>query len=57
MTYDALRHAADSWGLLFLTLVFLLALWRAWRPSARVHHDDASQIPFRDERPGDERPR
>ena len=51
MNYDALRHAADSWGLLFLTIVFLLAVWRACRPSAREHHDDASQIPFRDESP------
>jgi len=51
MSYDALRHAADSWGLLFLTLVFLLAVWRAWRPSARADHEDARQIPFRDEGP------
>lgn len=54
MTYDMLRHAADSWGLLFLTLIFLLAVWRALRPSARAHHRDASQIPFRDESPCDD---
>lgn len=49
MTYDALRQAADSWGLLFLALIFLLAIWRALRPSARAAHHDASLIPFRDE--------
>lgn len=54
MTYEALRHAADSWGLLFLTLVFLFAVWRAMRPSARAHHLDASHIPFRDESPCDD---
>jgi len=50
-TYDVLRHAADSWGLLFLTLVFLFAVWRAFRPSARRHHDAASLIPLNDESP------
>ncbi len=54
MTYDLLRHAADSWGLLFLTLVFVFAVWRAFRPSAREHHRDASLIPFRDESPNDD---
>lgn len=54
MSYDALRHAADSWGLLFLTCLFLLAVWRAVRPSARAHQEDARQIPFRDESPCDD---
>lgn len=54
MNYEALRHAADSWGLLFLTCIFLLATWRALRPSARAHHEDASRIPFRDESPCDD---
>jgi len=49
MNYDGLRHAADSWGLLFMVCIFLLAMWRAVRPSARPHHEDAAQIPFRDE--------
>jgi len=49
MTYDAMRHAADSWGLLFLAVIFVLAVWRAMRPSARADHHDASLIPFRDE--------
>lgn len=51
MTYDLLRHVADSWGLLFLTIIFLLAVWRAWRPSARAYYEDARLIPFRDEGP------
>ncbi|MFT3968645.1 MAG: cbb3-type cytochrome c oxidase subunit 3 [Sphingobium sp.] len=52
MTYDAIRHAADSWGLLFLTLVFLTAVWCAFRPSARTRQQDAKMIPLRDEEPG-----
>jgi cytochrome c oxidase cbb3-type subunit 4 len=54
MTYETLRHAADSWGLLFLTTTFLLATWRALRPSARAAHRDASLIPLRDESPCDD---
>jgi len=54
MSYNLLRHAADTWGMLFLGLVFLLALWFALRPSARQRHDDAAQIPFRDESPRDD---
>ncbi len=54
MTYEMLRHAADTWGMLFLVLVFLLALWFALRPSARARHLDASMIPFRDEGPRDD---
>jgi len=54
MIYEMLRHAADTWGMLFLALVFLLALWFALRPSARERHRDASFIPFRDEGPRDD---
>ena len=54
MHYNLLRHAADSWGLLFLTIIFLLATWRAMRPSAREAHRDASLIPLRDESPCDD---
>ena len=49
MNYHLLREAADSWGLVFLALVFLFAIWRALRPSAREHHHAASLIPLNDE--------
>lgn len=51
MTYTILRHFADSWGLLFLLLLFIFAVWRALRPSARIHHEQARNIPFSDEGP------
>jgi cytochrome c oxidase cbb3-type subunit 4 len=51
MTYEEIRQLADSFGLLFLVLVFLIALWRALRPSARAAQRAASLIPFEDERP------
>ena len=49
MDYNTLRHFADSWGLLFLVLVFVSAVGWALRPSARALHKDASLIPFRNE--------
>ncbi len=50
-TYTALREFADSWGLVFMTLIFVFACWRALRPSARKDMEEARQIPFRDEEP------
>jgi cytochrome c oxidase cbb3-type subunit 4 len=46
-TYSLLREFADSWMLLFLTLVFTgVVLW-AWRPGSRSKHDDAANSIFR----------
>jgi cytochrome c oxidase cbb3-type subunit IV len=47
MDYHFLRHFADSWGLLFLTLVFVgIAVWTL-RPGAK--YDSQSSIPFRND--------
>jgi cytochrome c oxidase cbb3-type subunit IV len=51
MIYEALRHFADSWGLVFLFGVFLFAVWRALRPSARERMEEARRIPLHDEGP------
>ena len=45
VSYDAMRHFADSWGLVFLALVFGAAVVWAIRPGAS--YDDQAQIPFR----------
>lgn len=51
-TYDMLRHLADSWGLLMMTVVFLgLALW-PFRPGAKRHNHDAANLIFKDENDG-----
>jgi cytochrome c oxidase cbb3-type subunit IV len=49
LEYQALRTFADSWGLLFMVLVFLIVLVRALRPSARNYYDDAANIPFKED--------
>jgi cytochrome c oxidase cbb3-type subunit IV len=48
LDYHALRTFADSWGLLFMFLVFVLVIWMAMRPSAKAAHDDAANIPFKE---------
>jgi cytochrome c oxidase cbb3-type subunit 4 len=48
-SYDTLRHFADSWGLLAMTLSFLGVVLFALRPGARPAHADSAGIPFRNE--------
>lgn len=50
-TYEALRHFADSWGLLALFLFFVGVVVWAFRPGSRALHDDAAQVPFRNDEP------
>jgi cytochrome c oxidase cbb3-type subunit 4 len=54
--YETLRHFADSWVLLALTLIFLGVIVYAFRPGSRATHDDAAQSIFRnDDRPAAQR--
>ena len=48
MSYDALRHFADSWGLVFMGLVYLALTGWALLPRNRLRSRDAAQIIFRD---------
>jgi cytochrome c oxidase cbb3-type subunit 4 len=52
LDYNALRHFADSWGLLSMMGVFLFLIGWALRPGARQHHDDAANSIFRDDHNG-----
>ena len=45
-TYDALRHLADSWGLVVMTVVFIgLAAW-PFRPGAQARNEAAARAIF-----------
>ncbi len=55
-TYSFLRELADSWALLILTLIFLGVIGWAYRPGSRALHDDAANVPFRNEDPEQSRP-
>ena len=48
LDYHAMRTFADSWGLLFMFIFFILVIWMALRPSAKQSHDDAANIPFKE---------
>lgn len=48
--YSLLREFADSWALLALLLVFLGVVVWAFRPGSRQVHDDAANVPFRNEK-------
>jgi cytochrome c oxidase cbb3-type subunit IV len=51
-TYSFLRHLADSWFLLAMTLFFAAICVWAFRPGSRSTHEDAAASIFRaDDRP------
>jgi cytochrome c oxidase cbb3-type subunit 4 len=50
-TYTAMRHVADSWGLLAMTLFFVGTIVFVLRPGARKAADEAAKIPLEDDRP------
>lgn len=55
MHYDTLRHFADSWGLVYLFVIFLAVAAFMMRPGARRRAEDAALIPLRDNDEGSAR--
>ena len=53
MSYDALRHFADSWGLLLLTVAFVIVILWVNRPGSRSLYRDKADIPFKHDKEGD----
>lgn len=49
MSYDALRHFADSWGLLAMTLLFLTFVGWTFIPAVRRGHQRAATSILEDE--------
>jgi len=48
-TYTAMRHFADSWALLAMTLFFLGVILFAFRPGSKKIADEAAHIPLKDD--------
>ena len=48
-TYTAMRHFADSWGLLAMTLFFLAVVVFTLRPGARKAAERAAKIPLKED--------
>mgnify|MGYP001628065392 FL=1 len=49
MTYESLRQAADSWGLLYMVIIFLAVIAYTFRPGGRKPADDAAAIPLKED--------
>ena len=49
MSYDALRHFADSWGLLFMGVTFLVLIGWTLRRGARQGHERAARSIMEDD--------
>ena len=49
MDYETLRQAADSWGLLYLTLLFVGIILFTFRPGSKKQADEIAQIPLKED--------
>lgn len=49
MSYDALRHFADSWGLVGMGLLYLLLVGWHFRPGGKARSRDAMMTIFQED--------
>ena len=47
--YQSMRTFADSWGLLYMMVIFVIAVVWTFRPGTKKLSDDAAQIPFKED--------
>ena len=50
MDYETLRQIADSWGLLYLVVLFVGVILWTFRPGSKQAADRSAQIPFDEDR-------
>ena len=48
-TYTAMRHFADSWGLVFMFVVFVGVVLFMFRPGGKAAAERAAQIPLKED--------
>lgn len=48
--YNSFRHFADSWGLLYMLIVFIGVVLFMFRPGAKDHAKAAAEIALKDDR-------
>jgi len=49
MTFENVSVFAQTWGLVYLVILFIGMLVYALRPGAKKQFDDAAQIPFKED--------
>ena len=47
--YTQLRQFADSWGLVYMMLIFLFVLFYIFRPGSKAYYDRQARIPLDEE--------
>jgi cytochrome c oxidase cbb3-type subunit 4 len=47
MTFETLRHFADTWGLLYLVVLFVGILAFTFRPGSKHKYDEAARLPLK----------
>ena len=53
MDYETLRQLADSWGLLYLFVIFVGVILFNFRPGTKKRAEELAQIPFREDQNDD----
>lgn len=48
MIYDELRHLADSWGLVAMTVMFIIFVGWTFLPGQKSRMDEAATMIFKD---------
>lgn len=48
-TYTAMRHFADSWGLIVMVVFFVGVVLYAFRPGSRAISDEIARIPLKED--------
>ena len=49
MEYESFRHFADSWGLVYLFVVFVAVIIYTFRPGSKKIADEIDQIPLKED--------
>jgi len=49
LDYHSLRTFADSWGLVYMAVIFVVAVAWTLRPGACRASDEAARIPFKED--------
>ena len=49
MEYESMRQFADTWGLVFLVVVFVIVVAATFRPGAKKVHEKNARIPLKED--------
>jgi len=49
MTFEQVAYFAETWGLIYLSVLFFGVLVYAFRPGAKKKFNDAAHIPFKED--------